>query len=271
METHASHAAPPNGGTLVEHRVAGVTFLCRQTVADELRRIYAGGGSVFEEVRDQESSLVLYGRQPLLAGKLGGEPVLVKRLYHGGMLASLTGDRFLSSRRFRTQLECAEFLAANGLPTPETLFVAWRRRGLLVRGEIGVRYIARAFDAASHLFPSPPALPADWRQRIGAVATVTARLHRLGVEHGDLNLRNFLFVPWGDIHILDLDKAHHRRPPLPSSARRRNLARLERSVRKLGREAPARDVEAIVSALHTAYRVEYAQPGAGTPLATRRA
>jgi tRNA A-37 threonylcarbamoyl transferase component Bud32 len=110
-------------------------------------------------------------------------------------------------------------------------------------------------------------MPADWRQRIGAVATVTARLHQLGVEHGDLNLRNFLFVPWGDIHILDLDKAHRRRPPLPPSARRRNLARLERSLRKLGREASARDVEAIVSALHTTYRTAYARPPAEAPAA----
>ena len=242
----------------MEHHVAGVTFLCRLSLADELHRIYAAGGSVFEDVRDQESSLVLYGRQPLLAGTLAGAPVLVKRLFHGGFLASLTGDRFLSSRRFRTHLECGEFLASHGVPTPETLFVAWRRRGPLVRGEIGVRYIARAFDAASHLFGHPRALPPDWRERIGAVAAVTARLHRLGVEHGDLNLRNFLFVPSGDIHILDLDKALRHRPPLPASARRRNLARLERSLRKLGRGAPARDVDAVANALHTEYRKAYA-------------
>jgi tRNA A-37 threonylcarbamoyl transferase component Bud32 len=243
---------------LVEHHVAGVTFLCRQALAAELRHIYAAGRSVFEELRDQESSLVLYGRQPLLAGTLGGGPVLVKRLFHGGFLASLTGDRFLSSRRFRTHLECGEFLAAHGVPTPETLFVGWRRRGLLVRGEIGVRYIPRAFDAASHLFPSPHVLPADWRARISAVASVTARLHRLGVAHGDLNLRNFLFVPSGEIHILDLDKALRHRPPLPSSARRRNLSRLERSLRKLGRGAPAHDVDAVANALHTEYRKAYA-------------
>ena len=238
--------------------MGGVTFLCRRVLADELRRIYNAGGSAFEEVREQESSLVLYGRQPLLAGSLGGLPVLVKRLYHGGFLASLTGDRFLSSRRFRTHLECGEFLASHGVPTPETLFVAWRRRGLLVRGEIGVRYIARAFDAGSHLFPTSRVLPEDWRQRIAAVAGVTARLHRLGVEHGDLNLRNFLFVPSGEIHILDLDKALVHRPPLPSSARRLHLAPRERSLRKLGRGAPPRAVEAVATALHTAYRAAYA-------------
>ena len=239
---------------LEQHHVAGTTFLCRRPVAAELESIYATGSSVFEDVQQQDSSLVLYGRQPLVAGTLAGIPVLVKRLYHGGFLAALTGDRFLSSRRFRTHLECGEFLASRGVPTPETLFVAWRRRGLLVRGEIGVYYIARAFDAASHLFPAPHRLPADWRQRIGAAAAVTARLHRLGVEHGDLNLRNFLFVPSGEIHILDLDKAHRRRPPLPAAARRRNLARLERSLRKLGRGAPQHDVDAVATALHAAYR-----------------
>jgi tRNA A-37 threonylcarbamoyl transferase component Bud32 len=258
VEAGTTVAPRPAAGGLTERRVAGATIVCREAVARELERIYAAGGSVYAEVQDQDSSLVLYGRQPLVAGMLAGVPVLVKRLYHGGFLAGLTGDRFLTSRRFRTHLECGEFLAANGVPTPETLFVAWRRRGLLVRGEIGVRYIARAFDAAGHLFPHPHALPADWRQRIAAVAAVTARLHRLGVEHGDLNLRNFLFVPSGDLHILDLDKAHRHRPPVPDVARRRNLARLERSLRKLGRGAPARDVEAVADALHAAYRTAYA-------------
>ena len=76
-------------------------------------------------------------------------------------------------------------------------------------------------------------------------------------EH-HFNLRNFLFVPSGELHILDLDKAHRHRPPVPDAARRRNLARLERSLRKLGRAAPARDVEAVAGALHAAYRTAYA-------------
>jgi hypothetical protein len=242
------------GAGLVELRVAGTTCLCRALLADELRPIYARGGWVVDELRDQESSLVLYGRQPLVAGALGSLPVLAKRLFHGGFLAALTRDFFCTPDRLRNHLACADFLAAEGVATPETLFVAWRRRLGLVRGEIGVRYIPKAFDASSHLFRRPSELPADWRERIAAVAALTARLHGLGVDHGDLNLRNFLFVPTGETHILDLDKAMRRRAPLAASSRRRNLARLERSIRKQGREASPRDVAAIVHALHAAYR-----------------
>ncbi len=242
---------------LVELRAAGVGCLCRPYLADELRRIYSGGGSVFAELRDQESTQVLFGRQPLLAGVVGSVPVLVKRLFHGGFLAVLTRDYFLTSGRLRNQLSCAEFLTEQGVPTPETLFVSWRRRLGLVRGEIGVRYIAKAFDASSHLFRSDDELPADWRQRVSAIAALIARLHALGVDHGDLNLRNFLLVPSGELHILDLDKAMRRRAPLADGARRRNLARLERSIRKLGKHAPEGRVEAIVHVLRAAYRSAY--------------
>jgi len=239
-------------------RVAGVSSLARPYLADELRRIYSGGGSVFEELREEESSMVLYGRQPLVAGNLGGVPVLVKRLFHGGFLAQVTRDRFLTSGRFRNHLACADFLTSKGIPTPETVFVSWRRRWGLVRGEIGVRYIAKAFDASNHLFAGRHPLPADWRERVAAVAALTAKLHTLGVNHGDLNLRNFLFMPTGETHILDLDKAMRRRAPLAAGARRRNLARLERSIRKQGKHAPPHDVEAILHALRAAYRSAYA-------------
>jgi tRNA A-37 threonylcarbamoyl transferase component Bud32 len=209
---------------------------------------------VFKELRDQESTQVLFGRQPLVAGLVGSVPVLVKRLFHGGFLALLTRDYFLTSGRLRNHLASAEFLTRNGVPTPETLFVSWRRRLGLVRGEIGVRYIAKAFDASSHLFRRDGELPADWRERVSAIAKLTARLHALGVDHGDLNLRNFLFVPSGELLILDLDKAMRRRAPLAPGARRRNLARLERSIRKLGRHTPESGVEAIVHVLRAAYR-----------------
>jgi hypothetical protein len=242
---------------LDELHIAGVSCLCRPHLAAELRRIYQGGGSVFDELREQESSLVLYGRQPLVAGNLDASPVLVKRLFHGGFLANITGDRFLTSGRFRNHIACADFLTGRGVATPETVFVAWWRRHGLVRGEIGVRYIARAFDASHHLFERAGSLPGDWRARVSAIAALTARLHALGVHHGDLNLRNFLFMPSGETHILDLDKAIRRRPPLAAGARRRNLARLERSIRKQGRHAAPRDVEAIIQELRAAYRSAY--------------
>jgi tRNA A-37 threonylcarbamoyl transferase component Bud32 len=250
---------PPGGRAgLAEFRAGGVSCLCRSYLSEELRRIYGGGGSVFEVLREQESTQVLFGRQPLVAGMVASVPVLVKRLFHGGFLALLTRDYFITPGRLRNHLSCAEFLSAKGVPTPETLFVSWRRRFGLVRGEIGVRYISRAFDASSHLFLPPGELPADWRERVAAIAALTARMHRLGVDHGDLNLRNFLFTPAGELHILDLDKAIRRRAPLAAGARRRNLARLERSIRKQGKHAAPDDVEAIAHALSVAYRSAYA-------------
>ncbi|MFH1176783.1 MAG: lipopolysaccharide kinase InaA family protein [Acidobacteriota bacterium] len=236
-----------------EMRVGGVTCRCDPGLDEVLRAIYAGGEWVFDHLRRQPGAQVLRGRRELVAGELGGEKALIKRLHHGGTLAALTGDRFLSSRRLENQLKCADFLAAKGIVTPATLLVAWRRRCGLVRGEIGVRFIPDALDGGQLLFRPGLRLPDDWERRVAELAALVARLHRLGVRHGDLNLRNFLFLPAGGVAILDLDKAVRARRLGPWQ-RRRNLARLVRSIRKLARLATSGDAERVVAALHRAYR-----------------
>lgn len=62
------------------------------------------------------------------------------------------------------------------------------------------------------------------------------KMHREGVFHADLNLHNVFVTCSGEnfsVVILDLDRARLYRPPLAPGMRRRNGARLLRSVRKL--------------------------------------
>ncbi len=231
-----------------------MTCLCVAGLAEALRRIYSGSPWVYDALHGAEGSSLLRGRAPVVAGTLAdGTPVVVKRLTHGGLLGGLTGDRFLSPARLRTAVATADFLAANDVATPAVLFAAWRRVRGFVRGEIGFERIAGGIDASDHLFGRPGDVPADWRETSAAIGRLAARLHALGVLHGDLNLMNVLLTPGGGVAILDLDKAVVRRAPLPEGTRRRNLARLERSIRKQGRGAPAESVELIVAALRRAY------------------
>jgi len=232
----------------------GVTCICRRDLADELRRIYRSSPWAFDALSGQPGARIIRGRRTLVVASLAGTPVLAKRLYHGGALAPLTSDRFLSSRRLRTHLECTDFLASAGVTTPAPLFVSWRRHCGFVRGEIGVAFLAAAVDASAFLFPAGGTLPAGWRERVEAIAALVARLHRLGVLHGDLNLRNFLFSEGGRVMILDLDKVGRHRPPLGARQRGRNLARLERSIRKQAALAGAAGAELVIEALRERYR-----------------
>jgi len=63
-----------------------------------------------------------------------------------------------------------------------------------------------------------------------------AALHKAGVFHADLNLRNILVHPGPEgvrIALLDFDRAWLGPVPLGARARRRNLRRLVRSLAKL--------------------------------------
>jgi aminoglycoside phosphotransferase (APT) family kinase protein len=79
-------------------------------------------------------------------------------------------------------------------------------------------------------------------------------MHRAGVWHADLNLTNLLVAETGDpdVTVLDFDRARLATGPLRARARRRNLERLARSLRKLD---PARRLAAPeeVAAFHAAY------------------
>jgi hypothetical protein len=235
-------------------RLGSLTCVCRPQLESPLRDAYATAPWAYEALLRQPGAELLRGRRPVAAGRLvDGTPVVVKRLHHGGLFAPFTGDRFLTANRVHTGVAMADFLAAHVVATPEVLFAAWRRSGPFVRGELGFERLTGGTDASDLLFGRPAGLPEGWRERVGAIGRVVARLHALGLCHGDLNLMNFYCSGDGNVLILDLDKADLRSGPLREPARRRNFARLERSVRKQGAHAAAADVGAVLAELRASY------------------
>jgi hypothetical protein len=74
-------------------------------------------------------------------------------------------------------------------------------------------------------------------------------MHQLGLFHADLNLQNLFVTKSGEsfmIVILDLDKAKLFDTAVSSGLRKRNLARLRRSARKLDPEGRYLDPHALV-------------------------
>lgn len=163
----------------------------------------------------------------------GGIHVVVRHAQHGGLLRSLTGDRFLAQGRAAYELEVSERLRAAGVPTPE--LVAY------------VIYPAGAWfsriDVATRRLPAGDDLPSAWAAAdaaerdamVEASAALLRALERAGALHPDLNAKNIYLSRADDggwqAYVLDVDRI--RFPSISATQlRARNLARLQRSLIK---------------------------------------
>ncbi len=117
-----------------------------------------------------------------------------------------------------------------GLPVPDPIaavvmpYLGIAYRGLLMMSEIG------GVSVWEYLREHPAA------DITLALAHSLHRLHDGGLDHPDLNLGNILVLPGDDetgFAFVDLDRAHLREKPLAEAARRRMLARIRRSARRL--------------------------------------
>ena len=178
-----------------------------------------------------------------------GEPWVLRHYRRGGWFGRLVADRYLwtgaqRSRPFAEFRLTAELHAA-GLPVPRPIAARVLRRGLLYRGDlITARLDAQPLSARVGV----PPLAAEWR----AAGRSIARCHAAGLDHADLNLHNLLLALDGAVHLIDLDRGRLRRA---GAWRAANLARLERSLRKVAAE---RWDEAAQAAAWAALREGYA-------------
>jgi hypothetical protein len=169
-----------------------------------------------------------------------GETALIRRYEHGGFFRALTGAWFFSwpPRPFR-ELTITEELRRRGLRTVEVYAACvGPTKGPFYRGWLVTRRLSQAEDLWS-------ALQSGLVERIGlrvalqAVAESVRAMHREGVYHGDLNLKNILLrLENGAVagYIIDFDKAKLFLGQVPPELAKKNLARLLRSARKLDPE-----------------------------------
>lgn len=185
----------------------------------------------------EESSRYL-GRAPLRSIRLpDGGSGLVRRYLHGGALRFLTGEWFFTwpPRPFR-ELAITVELRRRGIPTVEPCGAGIEKSaGPLYRGWFASRELEGAADlwaALQNGFARAEGLD----RVLQAVAASLHCLHREGVSHGDLNLKNILVrreAAGLKAYIIDFDKAMLFLGAVPQRIAAGNLARLQRSVRKL--------------------------------------
>ena len=241
-DAHGDAAIPDGYVRVAVHGVEAVAALPHAAaVRAALRR-----GTLYEWARAHPARRELAGRAPAYAVPLpgGAADVVVRHARHGGLLARLTGDRFLRPRAAH-ELRVALRLAHAGVPTPEVVaYVLYPTGRLLRRADVATRLVPDARDLAAAL-----ADPDD-DARARATAATRALLRALadaGARHPDLNIKNVLVaeragatVAW----VIDVDRVRFDRAGGATATP--NVRRLRRSLEKWrGRLAPGAADDAI--------------------------
>lgn len=199
-------------------------------------RIALEAGTLYEYAARHEDARALAGRGIAYAVPLpDGERVVVRHNRHGGVLAPITGDRFLAPTRAPHELSVSLRLARNGVPTPQILaYVVYRAGPLFRRSDVASREIRGARDLGAILTTSDAA---ERRTALDATAELIGALSACGARHHDLNVKNVLLAradsrqPGLTACVLDVDRVEFGRPG-DSRITERNLQRFMRSARK---------------------------------------
>jgi tRNA A-37 threonylcarbamoyl transferase component Bud32 len=175
------------------------------------------------------------GRGEVLITRCGRNSVAVRKYRHGGLLRGLTGDLFFFGSRPLRELVATEKARAAGVPTLEILAAikepVW---GGCYRAYLITAFLPSAIDMISYLEQSPR----DHRRKavIEKAAAAVKTMHKGGIYHADLHLKNFLVdeAKRPVVYVIDFDKSGIARHLNPRD-RMKNLMRLDRSVEKLKR------------------------------------
>jgi hypothetical protein len=214
--------------------VNGATVIARLTSVEGFRRALAVAPTVHAWAGTEPDAVPFQGRAIAWGVTLPGSavPVVVRHARHGGAFGALLGDRFRSPGRAPWELRMALHLREAGIRTPDVVGYVLYPAGL---GRCRI-------DVVTRRLPEGGDLPTVWRtaseqQRahlLIAVAALLRDLRAAGVHHPDLNAKNLHLACEGDRWhgwLLDVDRV---RLGVPNDAEiaERNLARLERSLRK---------------------------------------
>jgi tRNA A-37 threonylcarbamoyl transferase component Bud32 len=214
---------------LLAHAVA----VARADVIPGIRRALGNvdgtRSSLHEYAARHPGARLLHGRGAAYAVQLPDAPfrVVIRHNRHGGVLARLTRDLFVSPTRAPYELEVSRQLALLGVPTPEVVaYALYPRGGLLQRSDVCSREIPGGRDLAQVLTGEGPA---ERHAALVAAAELVGVLSRAGARHHDLNAKNIL-VTADRAYVLDVDRTVLRRDPERALAANRD--RLARSLRK---------------------------------------
>lgn len=262
-----SSSGAPDGYETAELR--GASVVARHGHLDAVRTALASG-TLYDYAARHQASRSLAGRGIAYAAPLpDGERVVVRHNRHGGLLAPLTGDRFVAPTRAPYELEAALRLQAAGVPTPRIVAYAIYPAGLLLRrSDVASCEIPDSSDLAAVLTTGNAS---ERRVSLESAATLIGLLSASGARHHDLNLKNILLEHGASpvAYVLDVDRVEFGRPG-DSRVTERNLDRFMRSARKWRELHGARIEEAeLVRVAASVRRFVSSRPSSGARATTR--
>ena len=187
---------------------------------------------------DIMSSTAFAGRVRLRGMQLqNGVSALIRPYRHGGLFRHLLGGVFFTwpPRPFR-ELVVTEEVRRRGIPTVEVLAAGVKSvGGPFYRGWL----VSRQLDGSEDLWTAMSGglvRETGAAKVLDAVAVSLRALHRKGIYHRDLNLKNILVRRESDAvrgYVIDFDRARLFLGEVPLMMVRRNFDRLLRSAIKL--------------------------------------
>lgn len=171
------------------------------------------------------------GRQTSITGRsvirIIEPDLVVRTLSHGGMVRRLTGSRFLGIGRSLREIRVSAHLISHNVLTPEIMAVRYMKKGVFYFIEVVSRMVPGSIDLLTYL--EKPS--GDGLALLRQTGRLVCEIHRTGVYHTDLHVKNILLdrdkSPW----IIDLDNAYCF-ASLPTPLKRRNISRFLHSLRK---------------------------------------
>ena len=166
---------------------------------------------------------------------------LVRHYQRGGLILYLLGDLYLGAGRFFREVLVTEWARRQGIPTVQALLLRVVRAGFgFWRADLATRELAGAVDLDAYLrsrrAPSGRGTGRVDPEIVRAVARLLSAMHRAGLVHADLNLKNILIEEANGVplaRVIDLDRARVM-DRMPGRFRAANLLRLYRSLEKQG-------------------------------------
>ena len=239
---------PPAGFERLQlgHAIA----VARSEIAASIREALQSDGptTLHEYAARHPEARPLAGRGTAYAAPLPSSAVrvVVRHNRHGGLLAPLTGDRFLTPTRAPLELTLSLALARAGVPTPEMLaYAVYPPNALVQRSDVCSREISGGKDLAEVLLRGNDA---ERAAALARAAALVSALSGAGARHHDLNAKNVLLTA-DRAYVLDVDRVVMDQTP--ANALTGNLARLTRSLRKWRERFGARISEAEIQRLMT--------------------
>ncbi|MGL0820596.1 3-deoxy-D-manno-octulosonic acid kinase [Vibrio vulnificus] len=158
-------------------------------------------------------------------------PKITAALRHyrrGGLFGKLVKDHYWfrswSATRSFAEFQLLKQLREAGVNVPRPIAACAVKKGLFYQADLLSERIASAQDLVTLLQKRP--ITADLYQKIGGEI---AKMHRVGVNHTDLNIHNILIDAQETVWIIDFDKCY---PQAGDSWKKGNLDRLKRSFDK---------------------------------------